>query len=262
MTSRNSKRTYPLFTGLLMLALVCLSFVSLCGWIMNWCLKSDFVKQAGLTAVLLTIGAFAVVWQIWRTSRYTRQLLNHAHIPLPPHLEALVTEFGPDVSQVVLIQSSKPIAFCFGFLRPRICLSTGLVELLSVPQLQAALLHEDHHRRRFDPLRILIVEALGAAFFFLPIVQEWRVLYKIQLELDADCYAANKAGKAALAGALHRLLSLSPDSASGVVTAGLSANSARIAALLGERSTPQQISARSFVSSALILWVLCLLLML
>jgi hypothetical protein len=136
------------------------------------------------------------------------------------------------------------------------------MELLSVPQLQAALLHEDHHRRRFDPLRILIVEALSAALFFLPVVQEWRLLYKIQLELDADNYAADKAGKAALAGALHRLLSFSPGSASGVVTAGLSANSARIAALLGERSTPQQISTRSLLSSAVILWVICLLLML
>lgn len=264
MTNSNAKPTYSLFTGLLLLALACLSFVSLCSLVMNWCLKSDFVKQAGLTALLFTVGLFALVWQIWRTSRYTRQLLKYAHIPLPPHLEAFVTEFGLDVSQITLIQSSKPIAFCFGFLRPRICLSTGLMELLSVPQLQAALLHEDHHRRHFDPLRILMVEALGAALFFLPVVQEWRMLYKIKLELDADSTAVDRAGKAALAGALHRLLSFSPNSAaaSGVVTAGLSANSARIAALLGERSTPQQISPRSFLSSALILWVLCLLLML
>lgn len=247
-----------------MLALACLSFVSLCSWVMNWCLKSDFVKQAGLAALLFTVGLFALVWQIWRTSRYTRQLLKYAHIPLPPNLEALITEFGLDVSQVALIQSPQPITFCFGFLRPRICLSTGLIELLSVPQLRAALLHEDYHRQHFDPLRILMVEALGAALFFLPVVQEWRMLYKIKLELDADSNAVDRAGKAALAGALHRLLSFSPNSAaaSGVVTAGLSANSARIAALLGERSTPQQISPRSFLSSALILWVLCLLLML
>jgi len=264
MTSGNSKPTYTLFTGLLMLSLACLSFFSLCNWVMSGCLESGFIKQAGLAALLLTIGLFAIAWQIWRTSRYTRQLMNHAYLPLPPHVEALVAEFGPDVSQVTLIQSSKPIAFCFGFLRPRICLSTGLVELLSVPQLRAALLHEDYHRQHFDPLRILMIEALGAALFFLPVVQEWRMLYKIKLELDADSYAVARVGKATLAGALHRLLSFSPGSAaaSGVVTAGLSANSARIAALLGERSTPQQISPRSFLISALILWVLCLLLML
>jgi Zn-dependent protease with chaperone function len=262
MTSNKSKPT--LFTGLLLLALACVSLVNLCSWIIHWCLDADFVKQTILIAALLTIGLLAVAWQLWRTSQYTRQLLSYAHISLPLHLESLIAEFGLDTAQVAFIQSPQPMAFCFGFLRPRICLSTSLVDLLSTPQLQAALLHEDYHRRRFDPLRILLVEAIGAALFFLPVVQEWRTLYKIKLELNADRYAVEKAGKAALAGALHRLLSYSAASMSfaNVVTAGISANSARIAALLGERSAQQQISARSFVRSAAILWALCLLLML
>lgn len=260
MTMNKSKPT--LFTGLLLLALACISLVNLCSWVINWCLGADFVKQGGLIASLLAIGLFTLVWQIWRTSRYTKQLLSYTHIPLTSHLESLAAELGFNTSRVVLVQAPQPIAFCFGFLRPRICLSVGLVELLSTPQLRAALLHEDYHRRRFDPLRILLVEAVGGALFFLPVAQEWRALYKIKLELDADRYAVERAGKAALAGALHRLLtdSAAPMSAR-VAAAGISANSARIAALLGDRSTPQQISAKSFIRSALILWVLCLLLM-
>lgn len=261
MTSNKSKPT--LFTGLLMLALACLSLVNLCSWVIHWCLGANFVKQGLLTAGLLAIGFFTLVWQLWRTSRYTRQLLSYAHIPLTSHLESLVAELGFNTSRVVLVQAPQPIAFCFGFLRPRICVSTSLIELLSTSQLRAALLHEDYHRRRFDPLRILLVEAVGGALFFLPVVQEWRTLYKIKLELDADRYAVEKAGKPALAGALHRLLnySVSPVSASNVVTAGISANSARIAVLLGDRSAPQQISAKSFIRSAFVLWVLCFLLM-
>lgn len=262
MTINKSRPT--LFTGLLMLALVCISLVNLCSWVINWCLEANFVKQGILTVGLLAIGFFTLVWQLWRTSRYTKQLLSYTHIPLTSDMESLTAELGFDATRVALVQAPQPIAFCFGFLRPRICLSTGLVELLSTPQLRAALLHEDYHRRRFDPLRILLVEAIGGALFFLPVVQEWRTLYKIKLELEADRYAVERAGKPALAGALHRLLnySVSPVSVSKGVTAGISANSARIAALLGDRSAPQHISAKSFVHSALILWVLCLLLML
>ena len=261
MTLNKPKPT--LFTALLMLALACVILVNLCSWIIQWCLGADFVKQTVLIAVLLTIGLLTVIWQLWRTSRYTRQLLSYARIAFPSHLESLITEFGLDASRIVFIQSLQPMAFCFGFLRPRICLSASLVDLLTTSQFRAALLHEDYHRRHFDPLRILLVEAIGAALFFLPIVQEWRTLYKIKLELNADRYAVGKAGKVALAGALHRLLSYSAASVSlpNVVTAGISANSARIAALLGERSA-QQISAKSFVRSAAILWALCLLLML
>jgi len=253
-----------LFAALVMVTLACLSVINWCSWISQRCLGADFVKPIALIAALLTIGLFSFIWQARRTSRYTHQLLNYAHIALPSRLESVITEFGLDTSQVIFIQSPQPTAFCFGFLRPRICLSTGLIDLLSMPQLWAVLLHEDYHRRRFDPLRILLVEAIGTALFFLPVVQEWRTLYKIKLELSADRYAVEKAGKAALAGALHRLVSYSAASRSfpSVVTAGISANSARIAALLGERSTPHQLSAKSFIGSIANLWALCLLLML
>jgi len=253
-----------LFAALVIVTLACPSVVNWCGWIIQRCTGADFVKPTALIAALITIALLTVIWQAWRTSRHTRQLLHYAHIALPSHLESLITELGLNASQVVCIESPQPTAFCFGFLRPRICLSASLVDLLSRPQLQAALLHEDYHRRHFDPLRILLVEAIGTALFFLPLVQEWRTLYKIKLELSADRYAVEKAGKAALAGALHRLLSYSaaPLAFPSMVTAGLSANSARIAALLGERSAQQPISAKSILRSTANLWVLCLLLML
>jgi hypothetical protein len=139
------------------------------------------------------------------------------------------------------------------------------VALLPSAQLQAVLLHEDYHRQRFDPLRILVVRTISAALFFLPFVREWRRLFEIKLELDADRYAVHQTSKAALAGALHRLLNYSPSplsiSEAGIITAGLSANTARIAALLGERAEPERISLKSVISSTAILWGICFILM-
>lgn len=256
---------YKVSTGVLLIAIACIGMVSLCGWLVAWCLNGTYLKQFFLVMVLLSIGLFTLFRQIWKTRRCVGDLLQSVEIDLPEHLQTQIALRRIARSSVVLVQSAEPLAFCHGFLKPHICLSTGLVELLTPAQLQAVLLHEDYHRRRFDPLRILVVRAIGAALFFLPFVREWCRLFEVKLELEADHYAVHQTSKAALAGALHRLLNRSPGALSisetGVITAGLSANTTRIAALLGERAEPERISLKSVISSTAILWGMCLLLM-
>jgi Zn-dependent protease with chaperone function len=265
MTKRTNLSYRIFFIGLLILALACALSGNLCSWLMTWCNSSVSVKQMSFITVLLIIFALTIIRQIWKTYQYTQQFFHIAQVSFPSPIQELIANLEIDISKIILIESSLPIAFCFGFVRPRICVSTGLLDALSTSQLRATLCHEDFHCQRFDPLRILLVEAISTALFFLPVVKEWRSLVKIRLELDADAYAVRKVGKPALAGALHRLLTHSskprpiPQS---TVTVGLSANTARIAALLGERETPQHISRRSFVVTSLIVWVLCLIFML
>jgi Zn-dependent protease with chaperone function len=256
---------YKVSTGVLLIAIVCIGMVSLCGWLVAWCLNGTHLKQFFLVVVLLSIGLFTLFRQIWRTRRCVGDLLQSVEIDLPEYLQTQIAQRRIALSSVVLVQSADPLAFCHGFLKPKIYLSTGLVALLPSAQLQAVLLHEDYHRQRFDPLRILVVRTISAALFFLPFVREWRRLFEIKLELDADRYAVHLTSKATLAGALHQLLNYSPNTLSisevGVITAGLSANTARIAALLGERAEPKQISLQSLISSTAILWTMCLVLM-
>lgn len=262
--TNNTKSSQGIFVGLLLLVAGCVSLVTLCGWFLNWCMSAGLpIKHIGLIAGVAGIGLLTLIWQAWRTHRCTSQLVECAQMPLPLAFQTQMVEYGLDPNQIVFIQSPQPIALCFGFLRPRICLSSGLLELLSQRQIKAALLHEDYHRQRFDPLRLLFASAISGAFFFIPIVREWHVTFKIKLELDADDHAIQKTDKVALAGALHRILSYgsSPIRLSNIVTAGLNANEARIAALLGERSAAQRVSRKSILSSTAVLWVLCLILM-
>jgi hypothetical protein len=257
---------YKLSTGALLFAVFCIGTVSLCGWFAIWHLSGTYLKPLFLLVVLFSLALLTTLRQIWKTRRCMQALLCLAVTDLPPHVHTLIAQRGINRSSLILMQSPEPLAFCYGFLKPRICLSTGLVELLSPSQLQAVLFHEDYHRQRFDPLRILLVRAVGTALFFLPFVREWCRLFEINLELDADRYAVRQTSRAALAGALYHLLNPSPTtpsvSGAGVITAGLSASTVRIAALLGERSKPGHISLRSVIHSTAVLWVICLLLML
>ena len=112
---------------------------------------------------------------------------------------------------------------------------------------------------------ILLFNTICSTLFFLPFVHEWRRLFEIQLELNADHYAVERTGKGALAGALYQLINYSAHAPlindKGIIAAGLSANHFRVAALLGNRSAPEPISLRSITSTTLILWVLCFILM-
>jgi hypothetical protein len=172
----------------------------------------------------------------------------------------------PDLSSIkeaIVIDVSEPFTFCFGFLRPRICLSAGLIGKLPANELKAALTHEAHHCQNFDPLRILVINVIASALFFLPVVAEWKANYELELELSADRFAIERAGKPSLAAAMRRFASFSSPRASlgsSVIVSGFSSSAARVAALLGEGFIRRQISPRSWMMSSVSIVLICALL--
>jgi len=104
-----------------------------------------------------------------------------------------------------LIEDPEPCAFCAGYLRPRIYVSTGTLDLLPAVELRAVVAHEKHHAQRRDPLRLLVARVLADALFFLPALRRMSDRYTALSELAAD-QAAVKAscGRTALASALLR----------------------------------------------------------
>ena len=103
---------------------------------------------------------------------------------------------------VSLIEDPRSHAFCAGYLRPRIYLSSGARERLSSAELCAVVAHERHHLRRRDPLRILLARVLADALFFMPVLRSLVDRYRGLSELAADDEAARQAGAGALASAL------------------------------------------------------------
>lgn len=209
-------------------------------------------------AGLLLFGLGVLLSRARRTSRFVSGLLTAAAAP-PARLARLTADLGLS-RHVVVLATEAPLAFCFGFVRPRICLSTGLAEALGDDELRAVLLHEDHHRRRFDPLRGLLLGVAAKVFFFLPVVPEACDWLTTRLELEADRHAVRAVGRPSLAGALHTLLT-HPLAVripmAGI--AGLSATEARIAELLGDRPAVLRLSGRSLIATSAVLLVACVL---
>ena len=64
------------------------------------------------------------------------------------------------------------MAFCLGFFRPKIYLSTGLTKLMNGPELEAIILHEKYHLLKRDNIFLTAVNFIKQLFLPFPILAD------------------------------------------------------------------------------------------
>jgi hypothetical protein len=182
------------------------------------------------------------VWLLRAGRRLTDARLGRAW---PPALHEAVARTG--AGHVLCLAVEAPLAFCVGALRPRVVVSSGLVDILRAQELDAVLLHEEHHRRRRDPLRRVALKGAADVLFALPLVEWWMRRSHERSELAADRAAIDALGPGPVAGALWRL-----DSAVAPPVAAAFGGVAQLRAsqLLGDPIPARRLSLRLCASSA------------
>ena len=174
-----------------------------------------------------------------------------AHVPLPEGLRNSATALGLD-DAVLCIEDDEPLAYCVGFLRPTICISTGAIRRLRRRELDAVLLHEATHLRNRDPLRILAARVLSTAFITVPAIAVLARRFEVAKELEADREAVRRQGTPRhLAGALYVMARQPP--ATNLVVSAWSISHARIDALAGGRPHLPAITLRTHVMTVVAL---------
>ncbi len=176
-------------------------------WLSSEPYEFTAVGVVAASAVLAVAGAVRVVWRAVRGHRALRRLLRSAHGSLPVPLRAVAEALGV-AGAVDVLATDEAFAVTYGLLRPRILCSTGLVAALDEAELTAVLVHERHHLRRRDPLRLLGCRLIAGYGWFLPLLRWWARRASVRWELAADRAATTSAGVAAVAGALLKLADL------------------------------------------------------
>ena len=137
-----------------------------------------------------------------------------------PRMHALASSVGLQ-GRVTLIFSERAVAFCYGWFKPRVCMSTGVLDELTDAEVQALLLHERHHLVQRDPLRTSIARVLASAYFFLPVLRALSRQYLVLREIEADREVVEHQGTdRPLLGALYKLLMRQSGRAGGAGGAG------------------------------------------
>jgi len=121
-----------------------------------------------------------------------------------PALSAITCE--PWARRLFLEEDASIEAQTVGLLRPRIALSSGIVNTLTGEELRAVVAHEEAHRSGRDNFILAIAKSMSLTLFYLP---GMRIAFRQMcagFEKAADRKAARKAGgPLVVAGALARL---------------------------------------------------------
>lgn len=163
--------------------------------------------------VLLPLGVLGVVaiaaglsfgHQMVVTRRTLQRVLARRR-PLDSRLRRIAGSLGIQ-PRLDLVDDPTVFTFCHGLFRPRVCVSSGLVDRLSDDELLAVLTHEAHHVRHLDPLKILVGRTLASGLFFLPLAGALRRGYSAGKEICADADALAVGEGLPLARALYVML--------------------------------------------------------
>jgi beta-lactamase regulating signal transducer with metallopeptidase domain len=123
----------------------------------------------------------------------------------PGQIDALVHAGSPNPA-IGIVESHHPFAYCAGLLRHRLILSRALLESLSREELEAVVVHELQHAKRYDNLRRLL-----AAVSLWPLPRRWRNALLADLatatESACDRAAAATVGDAAVVARAIRAVS-------------------------------------------------------
>ena len=184
----------------------------------------------------ISLGLVTLFRQLVATAVLIRRLVAKK-VALPTSVT--VAEGGLDLDgRIDVVTDERPFSFCYWFLRPRICLSTALVERLDADELRAVLHHERYHLRQRDPLRQVVARYFAAGLYVVPVVDELLAFHTLQKEIDADQEAVRASGDVrSLASALYKLLPDADDVSLGLLVpvSSLSVTEARIDQLVAGR---------------------------
>lgn len=178
---------------------------------------APFLQVLGETgqSLLLFVISFSFLYAVYRTVlRISRTLA------FVDRAERKAVPFGdvsryPFLENVTIFEDRLPLAFTGGFLKPRVFLSTRLMDVLDEKELRAVVLHEAHHQNSHDPLKGMIVSFLSDFLLFLPVGGFLKKAYSLTAEMAADAHSVDlKTEPSDLAGSLLKVRRLSGSAAS------------------------------------------------
>jgi Zn-dependent protease with chaperone function len=139
------------------------------------------------------------------TARLGRRVRRNTRQPVPPRLVTIAADQRL-AGRIDLIDTPEPCSFTYGITRPRVAVSTGLLERVDDDELTAVLAHERYHVRNWDPAKVFLTRTLPRVFPYLPVLDALHTRYLTSRELAADRRAIEQCGPRPLTSALLKVV--------------------------------------------------------
>lgn len=159
----------------------------------------SWLKAIGLSSLEYALDALVIytllfsIWHIGSQFFYASRLKKH----FERYKDNLLTN---DMNQThssgkkdfIIISNPVPMAITMGFMKPKIIISTGLINLLTDDELKAVVSHEIYHKDNRDPLKIFLLSLCASTIGYIPILKWFSHQYRIIQEVLADEFAIRK----------------------------------------------------------------------
>ncbi|WP_419960953.1 M56 family metallopeptidase [Psychrobacillus sp. BM2] len=159
----------------------------------------SWLKAIGLSSLEYALDALVIytllfsIWHIGSQFFYASRLKKH----FERYKDNLLTN---DMNQMhssgkkdfIIISNPVPMAITMGFMKPKIIISTGLINLLTDDELKAVVAHEIYHKDNRDPLKIFLLSLCASTIGYIPILKWFSHQYRIIQEVLADEFAIRK----------------------------------------------------------------------
>jgi len=143
--------------------------------------------------IVFTLGR--IIWRSIRQSVLTRRWLTRfyarKHIKQTRRLNHVYRHWG---TEIIVVQDDTFVALTIGLLRPRIVVSTAVLEMMDDEELEAILLHERYHGQHYDGIKLFFSTMLSDAFRYMPIMKPIFHYDRTWKELFADRYVIREMG--------------------------------------------------------------------
>lgn len=182
----------------LMIVVITTAIVQM-GVILAYQVRSGTFQGLVINYVIIDIlFGYTLGMMIWRSARqaYLSQKLEkhfraRKHDKLTKRLQYKYRNWG---TEIIVVQDAAFVALTIGLLRPKIVVSTMVLDRFSEMEVKAILLHERYHCRNYDGRKMFLSRLLVDAFGYLPIVKPIVRYYETWKELFADRFAIQQMG--------------------------------------------------------------------
>lgn len=153
----------------------------------------------------LSVPAVRTIHSALRRVRATRRwlrLLDVCEVPAWEKRHRCIIDRAGLAGRIQLVDLPRAGSWTVGLWRPRIVVTTALLQTLTEDEFCAVLHHELYHLRRRDPMKTLLARALRDGLGWVPAVAASAAAYALVCELAADAAALRRSPAATLRSAL------------------------------------------------------------
>ncbi len=210
-------------------------------------LGKTIVGVLALAALFSLIKIFVAIFKVYSL----RKFLSGKIVRTNNDFQALFYKLKL-CGNVHFFDERKPQAFCFGIRKPKIYISTGLVQIMNEKELEVILRHEKYHLENRDSLILMLAAVIESLFPFFPVVSDLIRIYRTDREIKADLEAVRGAAdKKSLAEVFKKLLRYEPTTHPAFTAEIFSIDTleARIQSFLLFKTTYKKVSLRNLLLS-------------